>query len=391
VKKKNSLKLLAVTLVGVVSFSTFVLGGGGDLAQRQADLARQAAEAQANLDGLAGQISVISREIASIESDLWEVIDELNNITAHLEMTRETLYEIDNDLTEAIISRQEQQERLVARARAMHMNGTATHLDVLLSATDFTDLLMRMEFVNRLIEHDQNLVSDLLETEEIIEHSLRAIEIEEQRYMAFELQHTTRMNQYEAKMEERSAILNRMQEDERREAQILFNIERDVREVERLIQAAARAARAPSGPSNNRILVDVPNLGGRLDWPVPARSVISSGYGMRRSPISGRNEFHTGIDIPAPNGTNFVTAGSGVVTFVGWMNGFGNTIIIDHGGGVSTLYAHNSLNSVAVGQSVQARQIIGNIGSTGWSTGPHSHFEVRVNGQHIDPMYFLLN
>ena len=387
-KKRVSLGIAAITLVGITSFGSFAFAAG-DLAQRQADLAQQAATAQQALYGVNDRMSAVQREITNIEVNLLEVIEELDAITSQLDITRETLYQTSNDLEQAIELRREQQERLVSRARVMYMNGPTTYLDVLLTATDFTDLLMRMEFVNRLIEHDQNLVSDLLETEELIERSYQTILIEEQRLMALELQESTRLNQYETAMAQHSAVLAEMTEQERFYTQLMWNIERDTREVERLIQAANRAARATSGPSTNRIIVDVSNLNGRMAWPVPSSSRVTSPYGMRRSPISGRNEFHSGIDIGAPNGTNFIAADGGVVTFSGWMNGFGNTIIIDHGDGISTLYAHNSRNTVRVGESVVAGQVIGNIGSTGWSTGPHSHFEVRFNGQHVDPMSFL--
>ncbi|MCL1925308.1 MAG: M23 family metallopeptidase, partial [Defluviitaleaceae bacterium] len=106
----------------------------------------------------------------------------------------------------------------------------------------------------------------------------------------------------------------------------------------------------------------------------------------RRSPISGRQENHTGIDIPAPTGSDVIAAASGTVTFVGWQNGFGNTVIIYHGDNLSTLYAHNSRNLVSQGAWVEEGQVIAAVGSTGWSTGPHVHFETRVNGSAINPM-----
>ena len=122
-------------------------------------------------------------------------------------------------------------------------------------------------------------------------------------------------------------------------------------------------------------------------WPVSGK--ISSGFGWRRGPFGGGSEHHDGIDIPARTGTHIHAAGGGTVTFSGWRNGHGNTVIIDHGDGMSTLYAHNSRNVVAVGQHVSRGDVIAHVGSTGRSTGPHLHFEVHVNGRPVNPRPFM--
>ncbi|MCL2456571.1 MAG: peptidoglycan DD-metalloendopeptidase family protein [Defluviitaleaceae bacterium] len=124
-------------------------------------------------------------------------------------------------------------------------------------------------------------------------------------------------------------------------------------------------------------------------WPVNGK--ISSGFGWRRNPFGrGKNEFHYGVDIPAKNGTSVRAAGGGVVSFEGWRNGYGNTVEIDHGGGIKTLYAHNTRNNVSEGQRVERGDIIANVGSTGRSTGSHLHYEVLRNGTSINPVSFLL-
>jgi len=124
-------------------------------------------------------------------------------------------------------------------------------------------------------------------------------------------------------------------------------------------------------------------------WPINGR--ISSGFGWRRNPFGGRgSEHHSGVDIPARTGTQIRATGGGRVTFSGWRNGYGNTIVIDHGNGIQTLYAHNSRNRVSVGQRVERGDIIGYVGSTGRSTGPHLHYEVIVNGTAVNPVPFLL-
>jgi len=123
-------------------------------------------------------------------------------------------------------------------------------------------------------------------------------------------------------------------------------------------------------------------------WPVTGQ--ISSGFGWRNNPIGRGNEYHYGIDIPARSGTPIRAAGGGTVTFAGWNSGYGNTIIIDHGSGITTMYAHNSSNNVTEGQRVERGDIIAYVGSTGRSTGPHVHYEVRRNGTALDPVTFLI-
>ena len=126
--------------------------------------------------------------------------------------------------------------------------------------------------------------------------------------------------------------------------------------------------------------------GGGLAWPVPSSYMITSYFGYRT--FGGYSDFHTGTDIGAPTGTPVVAVASGTVTYAGWMDVGGNTVIIDHGNGMTTLYCHLSDFACSVGQTVSTGQTICYIGSTGFSTGPHLHYEIRVNGVFIDPLTY---
>jgi murein DD-endopeptidase MepM/ murein hydrolase activator NlpD len=130
-----------------------------------------------------------------------------------------------------------------------------------------------------------------------------------------------------------------------------------------------------------------------LNYPTiwPLRGQISSGSGWRRNPMGrGGSEHHNGIDIPARTGTPIRAAGGGTVTFSGWNGGYGNTVIIDHGSGLTTMYSHNTRNNATVGQRVERGDIIAYVGSTGRSTGPHLHYEIRRNGTAVNPISFLM-
>ena len=131
--------------------------------------------------------------------------------------------------------------------------------------------------------------------------------------------------------------------------------------------------------------------GKHYQYPIPAYNGYkpNSGYGYRSSPIAGGTEFHTGVDLKATLNTDVIAAESGTVIYAGWRGGYGKCVIIDHGGGYSTLYAHNNVLKVSVGQTVQRGQVIAGAGTTGYSTGVHSHFEVRINGQHTNPTGYI--
>ncbi len=131
-------------------------------------------------------------------------------------------------------------------------------------------------------------------------------------------------------------------------------------------------------------------IGGAFKWPVPGHTSLTSLYGMRVHPITGAYKLHTGIDISAGIGTSFVAAANGIVTKATFNTAYGNMVIIDHGGGVQTLYAHGDEIIAKVGQTVSAGDEILKVGSTGYSTGPHAHFEIRINGQTVNPLDYLL-
>ena len=137
--------------------------------------------------------------------------------------------------------------------------------------------------------------------------------------------------------------------------------------------------------------LDTEYIGGVLAWPVPGYTKITSNYGMRVHPITGQYKLHTGVDISAPIGANFVAANDGIVTKAEYNTAYGNMVIIDHGGGISTLYAHGSEILVTVGQTVKRNDPILKVGSTGYSTGPHAHFEVRINGVVTNPIEYITN
>ncbi len=208
--------------------------------------------------------------------------------------------------------------------------------------------------------------------------------------------------QVEAQAEEKRTVLAGIEADRDAADALVADLEAESARIEQELAAAAAAAAeaaaqqealAQAGSAGGGSTSSSPGgsagvaTGGRFIMPVGGR--ISSEFGYRVHPISGARRLHAGMDIAAGSGTPIGAAGAGTVIFAGWRGGYGNCIIIDHGGGIATLYGHQSSLAASVGQSVSAGQVIGYVGSTGYSTGPHLHWEVRVNGSPTNPRGYI--
>ena len=221
-------------------------------------------------------------------------------------------------------------------------------------------------------------MEELKANEECLREELERIEERSEAKTALEKFKTEKEFEMAVMYEEKNRLLEEYRQDAKR-------AEKELAELE---EAADKVYDIIVNIEKNKEFVDT-YTGGELEWPVEGRYYVSSGYVGRISPVGNGYEFHTGINIPAPEGYEIRAAEDGTVINAGWINGYGNTVIIDHGGGISTLYAHNSSVEVENGQSVHRGDVIALCGSTGYATGSHCHFEVRVNGEHTDPWEYL--
>ena len=273
----------------------------------------------------------------------------------------------------------EQKEVFKERMVAIYEGGETQYLDILLKSKSLSDFLSGYYIITQLAELDNNLISELETKKKDISLSKQKLEnekdelatiMENQTRVARTLQNTKKL---------RENFIEKLSDEEKELQSKIDEINEQYNEINKQILALAQQG------------IDTEYIGGELAWPVPGYTTITSKYAMRVHPITGQYKLHTGVDIGAPQGANFIAANDGIVTKAGMNSAYGNMVIIDHGGGISTLYAHGSEILVEVGQSVKRGDAVLKVGSTGYSTGPHAHFEVRINGVTTDPLPYITN
>jgi murein DD-endopeptidase MepM/ murein hydrolase activator NlpD len=354
---------------------------------------KKAAAAEKTASRLANEVEVLDRRIEQLQGEADALTPRIQRAAKRTDQlhseARRLKYECES--TQAEIDQTQaqydtQRALLSERVQSSYKQGSWFFIDMLLGSQDFDDLIARTTLVNRVIESNNNIAADLeatgrsLDAAKVkLERSLEAVTLKEREAANVEGDLRALRASRAGKAREQSAIQSqksRLVADNRKNAKRL----RALAEAEEA--ESDRIAAMLSGGGSGR-------FSGSMAWPVPCSSRITSDFGPRICPFHGK-ELHPGIDIGAPSGSAIVAAGKGEVLYAGYRGGYGNTIILDHGNGVTTLYAHQRAGGIKVstGQRVTKGQRIGTVGSTGYSTGPHLHFEVRVNGTPKNPMSY---
>lgn len=274
----------------------------------------------------------------------------------------------------------------------VYEHGDLGYLSVLLASRSFTDFVERWEDLRLLIAANERAVRERKAAESKVARAQRSLVSTQEALQSQEQAQQRARNQLGILAAERSNLVavadaqrrhvaSEVAQMEDLSASEEAQLEQLIVERQRQVEAEREAQRRAAG------IVGTTSAPGALAWPVSG--TITSPFGYRRNPFGGGMEFHQGLDIAAPMGTTITAAASGTVISAGWYGGYGNYILIDHGGGMATGYGHCSQIFVSAGQQVQKGQAIGAVGSTGASTGPHVHFEVRINGKPVDPAAYL--
>ena len=265
------------------------------------------------------------------------------------------------------------------RLRQIYMNGQVNYLDVLLGARDFSDFASRMYLLQKIISSDIEMLQQLQKAEAEVRERQEQLDIEMRDIEVAKAELEAKRSRAKRLKEQRSYMLYKAQEEEQRsqsEYERLLAISENITAMLRNMESGGGASSGGGGT-------------GRFMW--PCRGEITSYFGWRTHPIFGTTKYHSGMDIAVDYGTPIYAADSGTVIYSGWLGGYGYAVMIDHGGGLVTLYGHNQGLNVYEGQYITKGTCIAYAGSTGYSTGPHCHFEVRLHGEVTEPLNYLPN
>lgn len=386
-------RLVAALLTGVVLCGTpaFIMAEDEDLTNQLDSIQQQVNQQNAIKSDAETVIGSVSEQLRQIEGQLRQATTELNTIT-------EQRVAVENDITLNERQLAEAQKRLEGReavfykrVRDIYINGRLSYLDVVIGSKDFSDFANRLEVLKRIIDSDINLISEIKKERAQIEAHKKKLEEDRAKLVELEKAALAKQAEIEQKKAERNVVLQKAQNDRAVAMQAIEELNASSAQISAMLKerqaaraAAAAAAAQAAGQGSSYTWVQGT---GQLGWPVSGE--ITSPYGYRVHPIWGTTIYHSGIDIGVDEGTPVHAADSGIIVWSGWMGGYGYAVVIDHGNGLSTLYGHNSELAVDEGQSVSKGQVVAYAGSTGNSTGPHVHFEVRENGDPVDPMGYL--
>ncbi len=377
-------KILCIFLILLVCFfTTFTYAENEnneiDIYEQRNQLQNQLSEANGELDEVQSNLSENLRQVEKLDEKISSATTQLEEQESKITKLKNSINVIEEELDSTTERYEKQKELFKQRLVAIYESGDTHYLDILLRSRSLSDFLSSYYIITQLAEIDENLINELETKKKSIDLAKQKLEnekdelatiVENQTRVARTLQNTKKL---------RESFISKLSDEEKELQSKIDEINAQYDEINKQILIAAQQG------------IDTQYIGGELAWPVPGYTRITSKYAMRVHPITGQYKLHTGVDISAPLGANFIAANDGIVIRAEMNSAYGNMVIIDHGGGITTLYAHGSEILVQVGQSVKRGEAILKVGSTGYSTGPHAHFEVRINGLTTDPLPYITN
>lgn len=350
-----------------------------DLQTQRSELQNQLDEANGQLEDVQSNLSENLQQVEKLDSRIETAEKELAEQESKIAELKESISQLETELNTITEKYDKQVELFKQRMVAIYIAGDTQYLDVLLNSSSLSDFISSYYIISQLTQIDEELINNLETKKKTMDLSMQKLENEKKELATIveNQTRTTRTLQNTKKMREN--FIAKLSDEEKNLQEKIDEINQQYDIVNQQILALAQQG------------IDTAYIGGELEWPVPGYTRITSKFAMRVHPITGQYKLHTGVDIGAPEGANFVAANDGIVVKAELNAAYGNMVIIDHGGGISTLYAHGSAILVEVGQSVKRGDSILKVGSTGYSTGPHAHFEVRINGVATDPLPYITN
>ena len=376
--KKKIFVAVLISILCLISICGIVFAENlGELKDKKEELENQIKDSNEQIEQIQieltenlEEINKLDEKIYLYENEIAALTENLNGVEKEIKETEEKLNIIENNYNS-------QKETFENRMVSIYKSGDVVYLDVLLNSNSVSDFISNYYLIGELAKYDNQLLENI-ENQRIQIESIKEVldEKRENIKTAKKNKEKTAIALENTKLV-KTTYISKLTEQEKEMKQKIDNAQQELDNIESQIRKA----------STQDLGKDY--VGGELAWPTPGYTTVTSPFGMRLHPVLKVNRLHTGIDIGAPSGANIVAANSGVVTQSTYTSGYGNMIIINHGGGISTVYAHGSKIIAKAGQVVERGEIIMKVGSTGMSTGPHLHFEVRVNGNYVDPLPYV--
>ena len=371
--------LLAVFAVGSVAYAANV----DDLKSKKQNIDNQIKDKQQDLNANKNQQATAQAQLDSINASLNTVQAQITQLYADLEVAEKNLANQQVEYDKIKTDLETSQGKLQKRVNSIYKNGDISYFDVIFSSESVEDFISGFIFLNKIVEQDQTVIASIQENKVLAEQKLKELENTRNQIIDLQQQKEAEEAEYAKQAKAKSELLDSLAGEQ-------AALEKEIDEME--AQSGSIAAEINSYLS--AMSIDDPGYtytgNGVFNWPLSTRGTITSKYGYRIHPISHVRKMHTGVDIAAPAGTPILAAESGTVILVKNLStGYGHYVVVSHGSGITTLYAHMSSIIVTVGQTVSRGQKLGGVGTTGSSTGNHLHFEVRINGSHTNPMGYI--
>ena len=389
---------------------------------------RKTLDAIARLEGLRADTEAY---IYELDLQLTELQDEIDGLAEDIVLKEEDIEETTGELLDAEETERQQYEAMKLRIRYMYETGDTTLLDIFMHADSMADLLNKTEYVAQISHYDRDMLEKYIAIKEQIAATKARLETEKAELEELKAETEAKEESVELLMAEKnkelaglnSQINQKSVEEARQEQEIeakqeqIEQLEEEIRKAEeearrraeeearrkaaeearrkaeeearKKAEAEAAAAQQKAASSSSSASTVKAASSGSFIWPCPASRQITSRFGSRTAPTAGASTYHQGIDIGAGSGTSIVAAAGGTVSLATYSSSAGNYVMISHGNGRSTVYMHCSKLLVKAGDTVKQGQVIAKVGSTGYSTGPHLHFGVRINGTYVNPLNYV--
>lgn len=398
--KKNLKKLTSSALLLALIFGANPVFAGESISELKSK--------QSNINS---SIESNKKKLEATSDKKIKTLDDLKAINQNIASTKQTINKLTNDISakekeivvleDKIKESQAKLERKITeynkRLVEVYKEGDVKYLDVLFGAEDFNDLLTRYQYIQYINDSDEDLMKEVKEQKANLQDQQTQVADAKKSLENNRQAKENRKNELAQLGENKQALVTELTAQEKEIQKNIQSMEQASNEIGAQIQAiqaqqaaaAAAAAAANQGSGGAGYNGAYVPANGVLTFPVPSYYGVTSEYGWRGDPFSGGQSFHMGIDLGASMGAPVLAAGDGRIILQEYHWSYGNYVVIDHGNGLSTVYAHMSAFTKPFGSVVKAGEQIGAIGTTGASTGPHLHFEVRVNGQHTQPRGYL--